>query len=132
MEYKEIQPLGLDEKYERFQDILSDEELKALFDKHGIRDERERKQPVYYFFQLMVLSAVEPESRGCILSLIGFFLGAISLLFFCEKNYKTVKNRCQLTSLQDQTVSLPRCLQSSAWQISGYSRVRLIKISETI
>ncbi len=91
MEYKEIQPLGLDEKYERFQDILSDEELKALFDKHGIRDERERKLPVYYFFWLMVLSAVEPKSRGCILSLIGFFLGAISLLFSVKKITKLSK-----------------------------------------
>ena len=85
MEHKEIQPLGLNEKYERFQDILSDEELKALFDKHGITDERERKLPVYRFFWLMALSAVEPESRGCILSMIGFFLGAISLLFSVKK-----------------------------------------------
>ena len=91
MEYKAIQPLGLDEKYERFQDILSDEELKALFDKYGIRDERERKLPVYYFFWLMVLSAVEPKSRGCILSLIGFFLGAICLLFSVKKITKLSK-----------------------------------------
>ncbi len=85
MEHKEIQSPGLNEKYERFQDILSDEELKALFDKHGITDERKRKLPVYCFFQLMILSAVEPESRGCLLSLIGFFLGATALLFSVKK-----------------------------------------------
>ncbi len=85
MEHQEIQSPCLNEKYEHFQDILSDEELKALFDKHGITDERKRKLPVYCFFQLMILSAVEPESRGCLLSLIGFFLGATALLFSVKK-----------------------------------------------
>jgi len=75
----------LNEKYEHFQDILSDEELKALFDKHGITDERKRKLPVYRFFQLMTLSAVEPESGGCLLSLIGFFLGATALPLSVKK-----------------------------------------------
>ena len=32
---------------------------------------------MYHFFWLMVLSAVEPSARGCLLQLIGFFLGVI-------------------------------------------------------
>ncbi len=68
------------ETYTSFQDLLSDEELAALFDKYGVRDERQRKLPVYWFFWLLVLSAAEPARRGSLLQLIGFFLGAIATL----------------------------------------------------
>jgi len=63
--------------YESFQEILSDTDLVALFEKYGIKDIRERKLSVYHFFWLMVLSAVESSARGCLLQLIGFFLGII-------------------------------------------------------
>ncbi len=64
-----------------FQEILSDDELEALFVKHGVQDERKRKLFVRCFFWLMVFSAGEPSRRGCLLQLIGFFLGATVLLF---------------------------------------------------
>lgn len=64
-----------------FQEILSDAELTALFVKHGVEDERKRKLFVRCFFWLMVFSAGEPSRRGCLLQLIGFFLGAAVLLF---------------------------------------------------
>jgi len=68
-------------KYEHFQDILSDDELNALFKKFTVIDERVRKLPVLKFFWLMVLSAAEPGNRGSLLLLIGFYLGSIVLLF---------------------------------------------------
>lgn len=52
----------------------------ALFEKYGIKDIRERKLSVYHFFWLMILSAVEPNARGCLLQLIGFFLGIIVII----------------------------------------------------
>jgi hypothetical protein len=64
-----------------FQEILSDEELAALFAKHGVQDERKRKLFVRCFFWLMIFSAGEPSHRGSLLQLIGFFLGAMALLF---------------------------------------------------
>lgn len=64
-----------------FQDILSDDELDALFTKHNIKDERKRKLFVRWFFWLMIFSAAEPSRRGSLLQLIGFFLGAIAILF---------------------------------------------------
>ena len=64
-----------------FQEILSDDELDALFIKHHVQDERKRKRFVRCFFWLMVFSAGEPSRRGSLLQLIGFFLGAINLLF---------------------------------------------------
>jgi len=71
--------MQIQEKYEGFQAILSDAELTALFKKHGVEDVRERKLSVYHFFWLIILSAIEPSSRGSILRLIGFFFGAIAL-----------------------------------------------------
>jgi len=66
----------LPENYHRFQDILSDRDLAALFNKYGVQDLRQRKLPVYHFFWLVILSAAEPTARSCLLSLIGFFIGA--------------------------------------------------------
>ncbi len=64
-----------------FQEILSDADLDVLFAKHGVKDERKRKLFVRRFFWLMIFSAAEPSRRGSLLQLIGFFLGAIALLF---------------------------------------------------
>ena len=64
-----------------FQAILSDDELAALFAKYHVQDERERKLFVRCFFWLMIFSAGESSRRGSLLQLIGFFLGAIALLF---------------------------------------------------
>jgi hypothetical protein len=65
------------EKYESFQEILSEADLENLFEKHGIKDIRERKLSVRHFFWLIILSAAEPSARGCLVQLISFFLGAI-------------------------------------------------------
>ncbi len=72
---------SISKKYEHFQDILSDDELEALFKKFNVKDERVRKLSVFKFFWLMVLSAAEPGNRGSLLLLIGFYLGSIVLLF---------------------------------------------------
>lgn len=72
---------NIKKKYERFQDILSEADLHALFEKFDVKDERERKLPVFKFFWLMVFSALEPRNRGSLLVLIGFYLGSIASLF---------------------------------------------------
>ncbi len=77
-------------KYERFQDILSEDELQALFEKFDVKDERERKLPVIKFFWLMVFSALEPSRRGSLLVLIGFYLGSIASLFAANKGISSV------------------------------------------
>ncbi len=64
-----------------FQEILSDDDLDALFVKFNIEDKRKRKLFVRCFFWLMIFSAAEPSRRGSMLQLIGFFLGAIAILF---------------------------------------------------
>ena len=64
-----------------FQEILSDDELAALFAKYGVQDERHRKLFVRCFFWLMIFSAGEPSRRGSLLSLIGFFIGAMAQLY---------------------------------------------------
>lgn len=64
-----------------FQNIISDDELDVLFIKYGVKDERSRKLLVRWFFWLMIFSAGESSRRGSLLQLIGFFLGAIVLLF---------------------------------------------------
>ena len=69
----------LQENYTRFSDILSKQELNSLFKKYGTEDTRYRKLPIRHFFWLIILSACEPSVRGNIMTLIGFFLGAITL-----------------------------------------------------
>ena len=65
------------EHYNNFQQILSDGDMEDLFEKHGIKDIRERKLSVRHFFWLIILSASEPSVRGNLVQLIGFFLGAV-------------------------------------------------------
>ena len=79
----------IQDKYTKFQDILSDEELEAFFIKHGTQDQRKRKLVVRCFFWLMVFSSSQPASRGSLLQLIGFFLGAAFILF-PDKNITTL------------------------------------------
>ena len=76
----EMIPESLQKAQVEFQAILSDEELSGLVSKYAVEDERKRKLDVRCFFWLMVMSAGEPSNRGSLLSLIGFFLGAIALL----------------------------------------------------
>lgn len=88
-----------------FQEILSDDELAALFAKHHVQDERERKLLVRCFFWLMIFSAAEPSRRGSLLQLIGFFLGASVLLFSDAK----------VTSLSKTAVS--KRLKGISWHL---------------
>ena len=74
-------PEELKASHARFRDILSDEDMDALCKKYGVGDERERKLWVRPFFWLMVFSAGESGKRGSLLQLIGFFLGAIAILY---------------------------------------------------
>ncbi len=78
--------MQIQENRTSFLDILSDAELDTLFKKYGVADIRERKLSVYHFFWLIILSAPDPTARGCILQLIGFFLGTIAL--FPDKKAK--------------------------------------------
>jgi len=75
-----------------FRQILSDGELAALFAKFHVQDERKRKLFVRCFFWLMVFSAGESSHRGSLLQLIGFFLGAATLLFPESKVSSLSKN----------------------------------------
>ena len=77
------------DKHTKFQDILSDAELEALFIKFGAQDQRKRKLFVRCFFWLMVFSAGQPANRGTLLQLVGFFLGAAAILF-PDKNITTL------------------------------------------
>lgn len=79
----------INDKYTRFQDILSDEKLEALFLKHGVQDRRKRKLFMRCFFWLMVFSSSQPANRGTLLHLVGFFLGAAFILF-PDKNIITL------------------------------------------
>lgn len=99
----EAEKLKTDQK--KFQDILSDEELEGLFAKYNVKDERKRKLWVRWFFWLMVFSADEPSRRGSLLQLIGFFLGAIALLY----------PERMLTSLSKEAVS--KRLKSVSWYL---------------
>jgi len=74
-------PETLKKDQNAFQEILSDDELAALFAKYGVQDERRRKLFVRYFFWLMIFSAGEPSRRGSLLNLIGFFIGAMVQLY---------------------------------------------------
>ncbi len=92
MQENEVPPQTSEETYKRFQDILSDAELQALFDRYGVKDERERKLPVRCFFWLMGLSASQPAARGGILTLLGGFIGALASLFPSKEAITFSKN----------------------------------------
>ena len=68
------------EQRDTFQDILNDQDLERLFEKHGIENPRDRKLSIYNFFWLMILSTSDPSRRGTLHQLISFFLGAIIFL----------------------------------------------------
>ncbi|MDM8531772.1 hypothetical protein QUF63_11415 [Anaerolineales bacterium HSG25] len=91
------------EQYNSFSEILSDEELLKLFEKHGVKDIRKRKLPVYHFFWLAILSLSEPTARGSILNLIGFFLGSISM--FPELQAK-VGNKLSKTAVSNRLINV--------------------------
>jgi len=69
------------EHYQAFARVLSDDELKRLAAEHAVIDQRERRLPVRIFFWLMVLSASQPSARGGLFQLAAFFVAALTKLF---------------------------------------------------
>jgi len=69
------------EHYQAFAQVLSDDELKRLATEHGVIDRRERRLPIRIFFWLMVLSASQPGARGGLFQLAAFFVAAMTKLF---------------------------------------------------
>ncbi len=67
---------NIEQIYDDFTNILSDEKLKKLAEKHGIVDKRIRRLPVVTFFWLMILSACIPSVRGGLMQLVAFFVAS--------------------------------------------------------
>lgn len=96
-----IEAENLQKDHTTFQDILAEDELTALFAKYKVADIRERKLFVRCFFWLMIFSAAAPSRRGSILQLIGFFIGAMALLFPERKEVMTLSKNAVSKRLQN-------------------------------
>lgn len=72
---------ALEEQYEQFTEVFSEEELGRLAEEYGVVDQRQRKLPLRIFFWLIVLSAGEPTARGALFRLVAFFVAALGGLF---------------------------------------------------
>lgn len=76
---------NIEQIYDDFANILSNEELNTLAEKYGIVDKRIRRLPVRIFFWLMVLSACIPTARGGLMQLVAFFIASLCQLFPTEE-----------------------------------------------
>ena len=76
---------NIEQIYDDFTNILSDEELKKLAEKYGIVDKRIRRLPIVTFFWLMILSACIPGVRGGLMQLVAFFIASFCQLFPAQK-----------------------------------------------
>jgi len=76
---------NIEQIYDDFTNILSDEELKRVADKYDIVDKRIRHLPVVTFFWLMILSACIPGVRGGLMQLVAFFIASFCQLFPAQK-----------------------------------------------
>jgi hypothetical protein len=76
---------NIDQIYDDFTNILSEEELKKLAEKYGIVDKRIRRLPVVTFFWLMILSACVPGVRGGLMQLVAFFIASFCQIFPAQK-----------------------------------------------
>ena len=76
---------NIEQIYDDFTNILSEEELKKLAEKYGIVDKRIRRLPVVTFFWLMILSACIPGVRGGLMQLVAFFIASFCQLFPAQK-----------------------------------------------
>ena len=72
---------NIEQIYDDFTNILSEEELKNLAEEYGIVDKRIRRLPVFTFFWLMILSACTPGVRGGLMHLVAFFIASFCQLF---------------------------------------------------
>jgi len=75
----------IEQIYDDFVDIISNEELESLAEKYDIVDKRIRRLPIRIFFWLMVLSACIPGVRGGLMQLVAFFIASLCQLFPAEK-----------------------------------------------
>jgi len=76
---------NIEQIYDDFVHILSDEELESLGERYGIVDKRIRRLPIRIFFWLMVLSACISTARGGLMQLVAFFIASFCQLFPAEK-----------------------------------------------
>jgi len=72
--------MDVQEAFDTFSTILSEDRIKELAKKYGVEDERERKLLVVPFFWLMVLSVMESSPRGRLSKLVVFYSLQRSLL----------------------------------------------------
>jgi hypothetical protein len=72
---------NIEQIYDDFTNILSNEGLESLAEEYGIVDKRIRRLPVRIFFWLMVLSACIPAARGELMQLVAFFIASFCQLF---------------------------------------------------
>jgi hypothetical protein len=76
---------NIEQIYDDFTNILSEEELKRLAEEYGIVDRRIRRLPVVTFFWLMILSACIPGVRGGLMQLVAFFIASFCQIFPAQK-----------------------------------------------
>lgn len=81
----------LEDKYQQFIEVLSEEELQRLAEQYGVADQRERKLPLRVFFWLIVLSAGQPTVRGALFQVVAFFVAALSGLFPTAETFTLTK-----------------------------------------
>jgi IS4 transposase len=72
---------NIEQLYDDFANILSNDELESLAAEYGVVDKRIRRLPVRIFFWLMVLSACIPATRGGLMQLVAFFIASLCQLF---------------------------------------------------
>ena len=72
---------NIEQIYDDFTNILSEEELKKLAAEYSVVDKRIRRLPVFTFFWLMILSACIPGVRGGLMQLVAFFIASFCRLF---------------------------------------------------
>ena len=75
---------NIEQTYDDFANILSNDELESLAGEYGVVDKRIRRLPVRIFFWLMVLSACIPATRGGLMQLVAFFIASFCQLFPTE------------------------------------------------
>ena len=108
---------AIEEKYDQFTDIHSEEELGRQAERYQTADQRERKLPIRIFFWLMVLSAGQPKARGALFQMVASFVGALSGLFPMTRNANPDQDGPQPQAGTDRLVFLPWGLQSSVGTI---------------
>lgn len=82
---------ALEQNYQEFTDLLSEEELHELALRYGAAEQRKRKLPIRIFFWLMVLSASQSTVRGGLFQLVAFFVGALTQLFPARQAFSLTK-----------------------------------------